>query len=87
MELSFAWNGEIRKRLRFFVQFHLPESGSEIQCGEDSGVGPSDVANALGDLLHGVFVDVGILVQLLCKMHNLSPCPGFFGTQNMGGVV
>ncbi len=62
MNLSLAWNGESLERLRFFIQFHLPESRSEVKREEDSGIGPSDVADAFGDLLHGVFVNVGILV-------------------------
>ena len=46
-----------------FCELHLPESGSEIQSGEDSRISSADVADAFGDLLHGVFVDVGVLVQ------------------------
>ncbi len=58
MELAFSWNGESSEGLGFFVQLHLPESGGEVQGGEYAQVGPTDVADAFGDLLHGVFVDV-----------------------------
>ncbi len=61
MKLSFAWNGEW---LQFFVKFHLPESGSEVQHGEDSGVSLSNVAYALFDFLHGIFVNEGVLVHI-----------------------
>jgi hypothetical protein len=47
-----------------FIQFHLPESGSEVQGGEDGGIGSPKVADTSGEPLHGVFVDVGVLVEL-----------------------
>jgi hypothetical protein len=48
--------------LRFFLQFHLPKSGKEIQSGENAEVCSAYVPNAFGDFFHGVFVDMGILV-------------------------
>ena len=62
MELTPVWDGESRQGLRFRIQFHLPESGGEIQGGEYGRVGPSDVPDAFADFLHGIFVDVGMLV-------------------------
>jgi len=32
VELSFSWDSESGQWLGFFVQLHLPESGSEVQC-------------------------------------------------------
>ncbi len=64
MDLTFPWVSESGKWLRFFIQLHLPESGSKVQHQEDAEIGPTDVTNALGDLLHGVFVDVRVLVKL-----------------------
>ncbi len=31
VELSFPWDGESGQWLGFFIQLHLPESGSEVQ--------------------------------------------------------
>ncbi len=63
MEQTFAWDGESCQFLGIFVQLHLPESRSEVQCQENGGIGLSNVADAFRDLLHGVLVDVGVLVQ------------------------
>jgi hypothetical protein len=52
MELTLAWNGKGCQFLRVFVQLHLPESGSEVQSGENCGVGPADVADTFGDFLY-----------------------------------
>ena len=62
MELSSVRDRESRQGLRFWIQFHLPESGGEIQGGEYGRVGPSDVPDAFADFLHGIFVDVGMLI-------------------------
>jgi len=43
---------------------HLPESGSEVLCGENGRVGLADVPDAFGNLLHGIFVNMGVLVEL-----------------------
>ncbi len=64
MELAFSWDSESGDWLGFFVQLHLPESGSKVQCRENAGIGSTDVTDAFGDLLHGVFVNVRILVKL-----------------------
>jgi hypothetical protein len=63
MELALAWNGKCCQFLRIFIQLHLPESGSEIQCGKNGGIGSPDVADAFIDLRHGVLVNVGVLVE------------------------
>jgi hypothetical protein len=41
----------------------LPETGSEVQSRENGRVGSAYVAYTFGDLLHRVFVDMGILVE------------------------
>jgi len=64
VELTFPWDSESGEWLRFFIQLHLPESGSKVQRREDAGIGPTDVADVFGDLLHGVFVNVRVLVKL-----------------------
>jgi hypothetical protein len=84
MELTFAGNCECCQLLGIFVQWHLPESRSEVQCCENGGVGSSSVADTFGDLLHGVLINVGVLVQFPEVLYNRSPWPCFFGTQKMG---
>ena len=84
MKLSFPWNGESRQWLRFVIQLHLPESGCEVQGGKDIGVGSSDVTDAFGDLLHGVFVDVGVLVELPEILYNSESLALFFGYAENG---
>jgi len=64
MELTFPRNGKCRQLLSVLIQLHLPESGSEVQCGENGRISCPNVADAFGDLLHGVFVYVGVLVEL-----------------------
>ena len=63
MKLASVRDRESREGLRFWIQFHLPKSGSEIQSGEYGQVGSSDVPNAFADFLHGIFVDVGVLIE------------------------
>ena len=70
MKLSSVWNVESRQGLRFWIQFHLPESGGEIQSGEYGRVGSSDVPNAFADFLHGIFVDVGVLIEQPEVLHD-----------------
>ncbi len=69
-ELSFSWDSESGQWLGFFIQLHLPESESEVQRRENAGVCSADVADAFGDLLHGIFVNVGILVKLSEVLHD-----------------
>ncbi len=70
MELPLAWNGEGCQFLRVFIQLHLPESQGQVQCGKNCGVCLPDIADAFCDLLHGVLVDVGVLVQLPEVLHD-----------------
>jgi hypothetical protein len=70
VKLSFPWDRESGQWLGFLVQLHLPESRSEVQRRENAGVRPTDVADTFGDLLHGVLVDVGVLVKLSEVLHN-----------------
>jgi hypothetical protein len=79
MNLTFSRNGESGEWLGFFVQLHLPESRGEVQGVENIGVGSSDVADAFGDLLHGVFVNIRVLVQLSEVLYNLESLPLLFG--------
>ncbi len=67
VELSFPCDSESSQWLGFFVQLHLPESGSEVQRQENAGVCFADVT---GDLLHRIFVNVGILVKLSEVLHH-----------------
>jgi len=78
VELSLARNCESCEWLRLLIQFHLPEYGSEIQRREDLLVCLSDVSNAFGDFLHGIFVDMGILVQFNEILYDLESLTLFF---------
>ncbi len=85
MELTFAWNCKCCQLLGVFVQLHLPESRSEVQCCKNGGIGPPNVADTFGDLLHGVLVYVGVLVQFPEVLYNPESLALFlFGTQKMG---
>ena len=70
MELSPVRDRESRQGLRFWIQFHLPESGSEIQSGEYGRVGSADVPDAFADFLHGILVDVGVLIEQPEVLHD-----------------
>ena len=87
MKLSFPWNGESRQWLRFVIQLHLPEAVGKVQGGEDGRVGSADVADALGDLLHGVFVDVGVLVEFPEILYDPESLALFLGNTEYGRVV
>ena len=87
MKLSFSWNGESRQWLRFVIQLHLPEAGGKVQGGENGRVGSADVADALGDLLHGVFVDVGVLVEFPEILYDPESLALFLGNAENGRVV
>jgi hypothetical protein len=71
VKLAFARDRESRERLRFFIQFHFPESGSKVQGGKDFGIRSSNVTDIFGDFFHRVFVDVRVLVQFPEFLHNL----------------
>ncbi len=70
MELALAQNGESCQLLRVFVQLHLPESRSQVQCCENVGVGSAYVADVFGDFFHGELVYMGVLVELPEILHN-----------------
>jgi hypothetical protein len=65
VKLTLAWNGESCQLLRIFVQLHLPESSCE-----NVGVGSTNVTHAFGDFFHGVFVYMGVLVELPEVLNN-----------------
>ena len=44
-------------------QQHLPETGGEVQRGEDSATRSSDLVHAAFDVVHGVLVDVRLSVE------------------------
>ena len=67
-----------------FVDGHLPESGGEVDRGKDVGVGSANVADALVDFFHGVFVRVGLFVETSEVLNDPKASPPFFGTQKMG---
>ncbi len=87
MELALARNGESGQLLRIFVQLHLPESRSQVQCCENVGVGSADVTDAFGDLLHGVLVYVGVLVELPEILHNAKSLALFLWKAENGRVI
>ena len=66
------------------IDGHLPESRSEIDGGEDVGVGLTDVADAFVDLFHGVLVGVGLFVETSEVLRDAQASPPFLGTQKMG---
>ncbi len=70
MELSPVRDRESRQGLRFGIQFHLPESGGEIQSGEYGRVGSADVPDAFADFFHGILVDVGVLIEQPEVLHD-----------------
>ncbi len=83
MELPLAWNGESCRFLRVLIQLHLPEAWGQVQCGKNGGVRSPDIADAFCDLLHGVFVNVGILVQFPEILHDAKPLSLFlWNTEN-----
>ncbi len=84
MELPFAVDGESCQLLGVLVQLHLPESRCEIQCCENGRIGSPDVADAFGDLLHGVLVYVGVMVQLSEILYDPESLALFLGMQKMG---
>ena len=54
-KLAMALDGEGGEVTVFVVNGHLPETGSEVDGGKNSGIGSADITDALVDLLHGVF--------------------------------
>ncbi len=62
MELPSAPNCESHQRLQIFVHLLLSESRGQIEGGENAGIGSTDIADAFGDFLHGILVDVGMEV-------------------------
>ncbi len=84
MELALARNGKGCQFLWILIQLHLPESGSEVQCGR---IISPDVADAFGDLLHGVFVNVGVLVELPEVLNDPEPLAVFLWNTENGWVI
>ncbi len=70
MELSLAQNGESCHLLGILIQLHLPETGGQVQGHENGGVGSAYFADAFGDLLHRVLVDMGFRVELPEVLHD-----------------
>ena len=87
MKLAPVRNGESRQRLRFWVQFHLPKSGGEIQSGEYGRFGSSDVPDAFADFLHGIFVNVGVLVEQPKVLYDLESLALLLWYAEYGRVV
>ena len=71
----------------FWVEWHLPESGREVDCGEDAGAGSSNVSDAFGDVLHGVLVDLGFAVECPKILHDAETLSGLFRDTEDGRVV
>jgi hypothetical protein len=66
---------------------HLPEFGSEVQCGENGKIGSLNVADAFGGLLHRVFVNVGVLVELPGVLNDPESQALFLWNAENGGVI
>ncbi len=72
------------KFLRVLVHLHLPESGGEIKCGKNGRVGPADVPDAFGNFLHGILVNVGVLVELSEILNDPETLALFLGNAENG---
>ena len=70
-----------------FVDGHLPESGGEVDRCKDVGVGSADVADALVDFFHGVFVRVGLFVETSEVLNDAQASSSFLWNTEDGGVV
>ena len=70
-----------------FVDGHLPESGREVDGCKDGRVGSADVADALVNFFHGVFVRVGLFVETSEVLHNSKTSSPFLWNTENGGVV
>ena len=70
-----------------FVDGHLPESGREVDRCKDGRVGSADVADALVNFFHGVFVRVGLFVETSEVLHNSKASPPFLWNTENGRVV
>jgi hypothetical protein len=63
LELSHAWYCEGGVWTCPGVQNHLPESGREVNGTKNGAALSTDFANALADVLHRIFVGVGLVVE------------------------
>ncbi len=70
MKLSSVRDREGGQGLRFWIEFHLPKSGGEIQSCEDGRVSPPDVPDAFANLFHGVLVNLGVLIEQSEVLHD-----------------
>ncbi len=66
---------------------HLPEPRREVDGGENGRVGSSDVSNALTDFLHGVLVDLRVLVESPKVLYNAEALTVLLGHTENRGVV
>ncbi len=62
LELAHARHSECCERAGPEVQNHLPEASCEVNGTEDSTARATDFTNALTDVIHRVFVCVGLIV-------------------------
>ncbi len=69
------------------MQLNLPESRIEVQCGENGRVSPADIPDAFGNFLHGVFINVGVLVELPEVLNDPETLALFFGNAENGWVI
>ncbi len=63
LELPHAWYGEGSVGACPGVQNHLPESSCEVDGTKNRAARSTDFANALADVLHRIFVGVGLVVE------------------------
>ena len=86
-ELALSLDGEGCEVAVFLVDGHLPESGSEVDGGEDGRVGSADVGDALINLFYGVLVGVGLCVKASEVLNNPESSPTFLGNTEDWRVV
>ena len=85
--MPLALDGEGCQVAVLFVDGHLPESGREVDRCKDGRVGSADVADALVNFFHGVFVRVGLFVETPEVLHNSKASPPFLWNTENGRVV
>jgi hypothetical protein len=62
----------------------LPETGGEVDLGEDGAPGPVDVTYALANIFHRVFVHVGVGIQSPEVLHEPYATISFWQWQRWG---
>ena len=85
LELALARYGKCGVRSGAWLQQQLPETSREVDRGEQSAAGATNVANALTDVLHGILVHVGLGIQS-SEVLDQSDAPVLLGNSKDGAV-